>query len=145
MGPTAVGKTALALDLVRRLPCDIISVDSGQVYRGMDIGTAKPGQEVLRAAPHRLIDIRDPGERYSAAGFREDAPVFAPSKNEHATHGNLCSHRRMKAIFFAAGGNLQPRWLGTVRGVDVAPTVAALLGLRPPADAQGRNVLASRP
>jgi len=73
MGPTAVGKTALALDLVRRLPCDIISVDSGQVYRGMDIGTAKPGQEVLRAAPHRLIDIRDPGERYSAAGFREDA------------------------------------------------------------------------
>jgi tRNA dimethylallyltransferase len=73
MGPTAVGKTALAVDLVRRLPCDIISVDSGQVYRGLDIGTAKPGQDVLRVAPHRLIDIRDPCERYSAAEFREDA------------------------------------------------------------------------
>jgi predicted AlkP superfamily phosphohydrolase/phosphomutase len=79
------------------------------------------------------------------AGFRENAPVFALSKNEYATHGYLSSQRKMQAIFFAAGGNLKPRWLGTVRGVDVAPTVAALLGLQPPAGAQGRNVLATGP
>lgn len=73
MGPTAAGKTDLALELVRRLPCDIISVDSAMVYRGMDIGTAKPGPEILRQAPHRLIDILDPAESYSTARFREDA------------------------------------------------------------------------
>ncbi len=73
MGPTASGKTDLALELVRRLPVEIISVDSALVYRGMDIGTAKPGPEVLAEAPHRLIDILDPAEAYSAARFREDA------------------------------------------------------------------------
>jgi tRNA dimethylallyltransferase len=73
MGPTAAGKTDLAVELVGRLPCDIISVDSAMVYRGMDIGTAKPGPEVLAHAPHRLIDILDPAETYSAARFREDA------------------------------------------------------------------------
>ncbi len=73
MGTTAAGKTSLAVELVRRLPVDIISVDSGQVYRGMDIGTAKPGPAVLEVAPHRLIDLCDPGEAYSAARFREDA------------------------------------------------------------------------
>lgn len=73
MGPTATGKTAMAVELVRRFPCDIISVDSALVYRGMDIGTAKPDAGVLRTAPHRLIDIRDPAVPYSAAEFREDA------------------------------------------------------------------------
>ena len=73
MGPTASGKTDLAVALTERLPCDIISVDSAMVYRGMDIGTAKPGAEVLGRAPHRLIDIRDPADPYSAALFREDA------------------------------------------------------------------------
>lgn len=73
MGPTASGKTALALELARRLPCDIISVDSALIYRGMDIGTAKPTAAELAAAPHRLIDIRDPAEAYSAADFRADA------------------------------------------------------------------------
>jgi len=73
MGPTASGKTAVAVDLVRRLPLEIISVDSALVYRGMDIGTAKPDAELLRIAPHRLIDIRDPAEPYSAAEFRRDA------------------------------------------------------------------------
>lgn len=73
MGPTAVGKTALALALVQRFPCDIISVDSAMIYRGMDIGTAKPDAETLRVAPHRLIDIRDPAQRYSAARFAADA------------------------------------------------------------------------
>ena len=73
MGPTASGKTALALECVRELPCDIISVDSALVYRGMDIGTAKPDAETLRLAPHRLINIVDPAEAYSAARFRDDA------------------------------------------------------------------------
>ena len=75
MGPTAAGKTALALALADRLGCGIISVDSAQVYRGMDIGTAKPGPELLARHPHRLIDIRDPAETYSAAEFRADALV----------------------------------------------------------------------
>ncbi len=73
MGPTTSGKTALAVELVKHFPCDIISVDSAMIYRGMDIGTAKPGAEILRIAPHRLIDILDPVESYSAGRFREDA------------------------------------------------------------------------
>lgn len=73
MGPTASGKTDLAVELVQRFPCEIISVDSAMIYRGMDIGTAKPGPEILRAAPHRLIDILDPAEAYSAARFCADA------------------------------------------------------------------------
>lgn len=73
MGPTASGKTALAMELVEKLPCEIISVDSALVYRGMDIGTAKPDAAELAKAPHRLIDICDPSEAYSAARFREDA------------------------------------------------------------------------
>lgn len=73
MGPTAVGKTDLAMALHEVLPVELISVDSSQVYRGMDIGTAKPGKEELRQAPHRLIDIRDPAQPYSAADFAHDA------------------------------------------------------------------------
>jgi tRNA dimethylallyltransferase len=73
MGPTASGKTDLAVELVRRLPVEIISVDSAMVFRGMDIGTAKPDTQTLTEAPHRLIDILDPAEAYSAARFREDA------------------------------------------------------------------------
>lgn len=73
MGPTASGKTDLAVELVQRLPCEIISVDSAMVYRGMDIGTAKPNAEVLRIAPHRLLDIRDPAQIYSAGDFQADA------------------------------------------------------------------------
>ncbi|MBV1916360.1 MAG: tRNA (adenosine(37)-N6)-dimethylallyltransferase MiaA [Pseudomonadales bacterium] len=73
MGPTASGKTDLAIELCRQLPCDIISVDSALVYKGMDIGTAKPDAKTLEAYPHRLIDIRDPSQPYSAADFRADA------------------------------------------------------------------------
>jgi tRNA dimethylallyltransferase len=73
MGPTASGKTDLALALHQHLPVDIVSVDSAMVYRGMDIGTAKPPREVLARVPHRLIDICDPAESYSAGRFREDA------------------------------------------------------------------------
>ncbi|MGM0766912.1 MAG: tRNA (adenosine(37)-N6)-dimethylallyltransferase MiaA [Pseudomonadota bacterium] len=73
MGPTASGKTDLAMALCEQLPCDIVSVDSAMIYRGMDIGTAKPSADELARAPHRLIDICDPAERYSAADFRRDA------------------------------------------------------------------------
>lgn len=73
MGPTASGKTGLAIELCERFDMEIISVDSALVYRGMDIGTAKPDKQTLRLAPHRLIDIRDPSESYSAADFRNDA------------------------------------------------------------------------
>jgi tRNA dimethylallyltransferase len=73
MGPTASGKTSVAMRLARELPCEIISVDSAQVYKGMDIGTAKPGAALLKEAPHHLIDVIEPHERYSAARFRDDA------------------------------------------------------------------------
>ncbi|WP_025130468.1 tRNA (adenosine(37)-N6)-dimethylallyltransferase MiaA [Pseudomonas sp. PH1b] len=73
MGPTAAGKTDLAIELTKVLPCELISVDSALVYRGMDIGTAKPSRELLAEFPHRLIDILDPAESYSAADFRHDA------------------------------------------------------------------------
>ena len=73
MGPTASGKTLLAMEMVKHLPCDIISVDSAMVYRGMDIGTAKPDAEQLANAPHRLINIRDPADSYSVAQFCSDA------------------------------------------------------------------------
>jgi len=73
MGPTASGKTALAVSLVEQFPLEIISVDSALVYRGMDIGSAKPDAATLARAPHHLLDIRDPPDAYSAAAFCEDA------------------------------------------------------------------------
>lgn len=73
MGPTASGKTALAMALHQALPVEIISVDSALIYRGMDIGSAKPTADELTQVPHHLIDIRDPAESYSAADFRSDA------------------------------------------------------------------------
>lgn len=73
MGPTAAGKTDLAIELTKVLPCELISVDSALVYRGMDIGTAKPSRALLAQHPHRLIDILDPSQSYSAADFRTDA------------------------------------------------------------------------
>jgi len=73
MGPTASGKTGVAVELAQRLPVELISVDSALVYRGMDIGTAKPDAATLARAPHHLIDILAPTEAYSAAAFRHDA------------------------------------------------------------------------
>lgn len=73
MGPTASGKTLLALDLAKRLDAEIISVDSAMVYRGMDIGTAKPEASVRKEIPHHLIDILDPSESFSAGEFRQKA------------------------------------------------------------------------
>jgi tRNA dimethylallyltransferase len=73
MGPTASGKTALAVELARTLACEIVSVDSALVYKGMNIGTAKPDAATLDAVPHHLIDVIEPHESYSAARFRDDA------------------------------------------------------------------------
>ncbi|HHW7568135.1 TPA: tRNA (adenosine(37)-N6)-dimethylallyltransferase MiaA [Mannheimia haemolytica] len=73
MGPTASGKTDLAIALRQELPVEVISVDSALIYKGMDIGTAKPSKEELALAPHRLIDILDPAESYSAMNFHADA------------------------------------------------------------------------
>ncbi|WP_448547335.1 tRNA (adenosine(37)-N6)-dimethylallyltransferase MiaA [Thalassotalea fusca] len=73
MGPTASGKTALAMALYDALPCEIVSVDSALIYKGMDIGTAKPTDEELSKYPHRLIDLLDPKDSYSAADFCKDA------------------------------------------------------------------------
>ena len=73
LGPTASGKTAVAMALAERLPVEVVSVDSAQVYRGMDVGTAKPSAEERARVPHHLVDIVDPTETYSAGRFREDA------------------------------------------------------------------------
>lgn len=73
MGPTASGKTSLAIELRKRFPVELISVDSALIYKGMDIGTAKPNEAELLQAPHRLIDILEPTESYSVAEFRRDA------------------------------------------------------------------------
>ena len=73
MGPTASGKTAAALAIAKLMPCEIISVDSALIYRGMDIGTAKPSAAELSQVPHHLIDILDPSLAYSVKQFREDA------------------------------------------------------------------------
>lgn len=73
MGPTASGKTDLAIALRQELPVEVISVDSALIYKGMDIGTAKPSKAELALAPHRLIDILDPAESYSAMNFHSDA------------------------------------------------------------------------
>ena len=73
MGPTASGKSAVALELAQRLGAEIVSVDSAQVYRHMDIGTAKPDAQARALVPHHLLDLLDPHESYSAARFRDDA------------------------------------------------------------------------
>ena len=86
MGPTASGKTAVALELARALPSEIVSVDSALVYKGMNIGTAKPDEGALRAVPHHLIDLIEPHETYSAARFRDDALVVM---REISERGNI--------------------------------------------------------
>lgn len=94
MGPTASGKTALACELASRYPIDLISVDSALVYRGMDIGTAKPDAAMLAQFPHRLVDIRDPLQAYSAADFRDDALVEV---------GRICAEGRIPLLVGGTG------------------------------------------
>ncbi|MFI4962238.1 MAG: tRNA (adenosine(37)-N6)-dimethylallyltransferase MiaA [Legionellales bacterium] len=79
MGPTASGKTALAAELIKRFPFEIISVDSAMIYREMNIGTAKPTSQELQVTPHHLINIRNPDESYSAAQFCTDALALSES------------------------------------------------------------------
>lgn len=100
MGPTASGKTGLAVELVQRLPLEIVSVDSALVYRGMDIGTAKPEAALLEMAPHRLIDILDPMEPYSAAQFCADArreieQIHAAGRIPLLTGGTMLYYRAL--------------------------------------------------
>src|SRR5690554_796532 len=96
MGPTAAGKTDLALHLAEHLPCELISVDSALVYRGMDIGTAKPDAATLARYPHHLVDILDPVEAYSAARFRVDAQALITDileRSEERRVGKECRSR----------------------------------------------------
>jgi len=86
MGPTASGKTALAEAIAQTLPVEVVSVDSAQIYRHMNIGTAKPGPELLARVPHHLIDLIEPHESYSAARFRDDALI---AMREIAERGNI--------------------------------------------------------
>lgn len=100
MGPTASGKTDLAIELVKHYPFEIISVDSALVYKGMNIGTAKPGKDELAVAPHRLIDFLDPAQAYSTASFREDAlaamaDIHARSKIPLLVGGSMLYHRSL--------------------------------------------------
>ena len=100
MGPTAAGKTDLAVHLSEHHNCEIISVDSALIYRGMDIGTAKPDADTLARAPHRLIDIKDPTESYSAAECREDAlremaDIQASGKIPLLTGGTMMYYKRL--------------------------------------------------
>ena len=87
LGPTASGKTALSRSIASELPAEVISVDSALVYRGMDIGTAKPTEAERGGVPHHLIDIRDIGEPYNVADFTEDCVKLIP---EIRSRGGCC-------------------------------------------------------
>jgi len=108
LGPTASGKSHLAMRLAAAHPLEIISIDSAQVYRGMDIGTAKPSTAERKAVPHHLIDIIDPTERYSAGRFREEAIRTA-----------MEIHARGKIPLFVGGAMLYYRALS--QGLDELP------------------------
>lgn len=102
LGPTAAGKTDSAVRLSQELPCDIVSVDSAMVYRGMEIGTAKPDAATLAAAPHRLIDIRDPWETYNAGDFcsdvaREIADISSQGRVPVLAGGTMMYYRALQS------------------------------------------------
>jgi tRNA dimethylallyltransferase len=122
MGPTASGKTAAALAIARAIPAEIISVDSALVYRGMDIGTAKPNAEELASAPHHLIDIIDPTDSYSVAQFRTDTLRLVA---EISARGNLA---------LLVGGTMM-YYKGLSEGLDELPTANAALREQIEADA----------
>lgn len=115
MGPTATGKTDVAVALAEKYPCDIISVDSALVYRYMNIGTAKPDAETLRKAPHQLVDIRDPEQAYSAGDFVRDAndaiqASFAASRIPLLVGGTMMYFRALtKGIASLPSGDPQVR------------------------------------
>ncbi len=119
-GPTGVGKTAVAAALARRVAIEVVSADSRQVYRGMDVATGKPSPEVRRAVAHHLVDVVDPDDRYQAARFRQDAAAAIES-----------IHARGSLPVVVGGTGLYVRAL--LRGLDPAP----------PADPAFRRELAS--
>lgn len=129
MGPTAAGKTDLAVALAQRFPFEIISVDSALVYRGMDIGTAKPDAATLQAAPHHLIDILDPAEAYSAARFCEDA------------RREMAAIRRRGRIPLLAGGTML-YFRALQQGLSELPASDPLLRARLQAELAGRGLAA---
>ena len=119
-GPTGVGKTAVAAALARRVPIEVVSADSRQVYRGMDVATGKPSAQIRRAVAHHLVDVADPDDRYQAARFRSDAAAAIEAIRERG---------RMPVV--VGGTGLYIRAL--LRGLDPAP----------PADPEFRRELAS--
>lgn len=121
-GPTASGKTAVALAIARVRPVEIVSVDSALVYRGMDIGTAKPSRAERAAVPHHLIDIRDAGERYSAAAFVADATRLV---------GEI---RARGALPLLAGGTML-YFKALFDGIDAMPAADAAVRARIDAEA----------
>ncbi|TAK92509.1 MAG: tRNA (adenosine(37)-N6)-dimethylallyltransferase MiaA [Burkholderiaceae bacterium] len=123
MGPTASGKTGVALSLAQALPVEIISVDSALIYRGMDIGTAKPSAAELAQVPHHLIDILDPAQSYSAAQFRADALRLIDE-----------IHARGKLPLLVGGTMLYFKALR--EGLDVLPQANAVLRAQLDAEAQ---------
>ena len=125
MGPTASGKTASALRIAQTRPCEIISVDSALVYRGMDIGTAKPAPEELAAVPHHLIDILDPREAYSVAQFRDDTIRLV---------GEITARGKLPLL---VGGTMM-YFKGLVDGLDDLPTADA--GVRAALDAEAARI-----
>jgi tRNA dimethylallyltransferase len=122
MGPTASGKTAAALAIARAMPAEIISVDSALVYRGMDIGTAKPTPEELASAPHHLIDIIEPTETYSVAQFSADTIKLVAEIN---ARGKLA---------LLVGGTMM-YFKGLTDGLDDLPVADAAVRARIDADA----------
>jgi len=125
MGPTASGKTASALRIAQTRPCEIISVDSALVYRGMDIGTAKPTPDELAAVPHHLIDILDPLEAYSVAQFRDDTIRLV---------GEITARGKLPLL---VGGTMM-YFKGLVDGLDDLPTADA--GVRAALDAEAARI-----
>ena len=124
MGPTASGKTAAAMALADRLPVELISVDSAQVFRDMDIGTAKPDRETLARYPHRLIDLISPEERYSAAKFRADAlAAMADSFIANAQAAGIPMDVLHRVAAMASGG------MDTLPHNGAVITVLAVTGL----------------
>ena len=126
LGPTASGKSQLAMRLAAAHPLEIISVDSAQVYRGMDIGTAKPSPAERKAVPHHLIDLIDPTERYSAGRFRDDA-IRAVAE----------IHARRKIPLFVGGTMLYYRALS--QGLDALPAANAEIRAQIDAEAADRG------
>lgn len=112
LGPTASGKSAVAMALAHTRAVEIVSVDSALVYRGMDIGTAKPSREDRQRVPHHLIDLIDPIQRYSAAAFADDARRLIPAIHardaEAAEHGWPALHARLAALDPATAARLEP-------------------------------------